>query len=83
MLFRSDDVRLIKIDVEGMELEVLKGAVLTIQAHDYPPIMFEAWTHKEWFQPKRQELISFLESLGYEIHNMGEDNVAIHKGEVK
>lgn len=77
------DVRLIKIDVEGMELDVLRGAVDTIKNNKYPPILFEAWQHKEWFQPRRQELYEFLQGLGYEITCTGEDNYAIYKGESK
>lgn len=77
------DVRLIKIDVEGMELSVLKGGLKFLEHNNYPPILFEAWTHKQWFLPRRQELMDFLDGLGYEVHSFGEDNVAIHKGESK
>ena len=77
--FQIDGVVLIKIDVEGMELDVLKGGIETIKYNNYPPIMFEAWTHKEWFLPRRTELVKFLEDLGYEVENYGEDNIAIHK----
>ena len=76
------NVRLIKIDVEGMELDVIKGGLMTIKHSNYPPILFEAWQHKEWFLPRRAELYKFLEDLGYEITCTGEDNYAIHKGEV-
>jgi FkbM family methyltransferase len=81
--FQIGNVRLIKIDVEGMELSVLKGGIETIKHNNYPPIMFEAWTHKDWFLPRRKELFEFLENLGYEITQMGEDNIAIYKGESK
>ena len=79
--FQIGGVVLIKIDVEGMELSVLKGAIETLKHNNYPPILFEAWQHKEWFAPRRQELYKFLEDLGYEITCTGEDNFAIHKGE--
>ena len=78
--FNINDIRLIKIDVEGMELDVLKGGLETIKRNNYPPILFEAWQHKEWFLPRRKELYTFLEDLGYEITCTGEDNYAIHKG---
>lgn len=71
---------LIKIDVEGMELDVIKGGLETLKMNGYPPILFEAWTVKEWFLPRRQELMKFLEDLGYEIISGGEDNLAIYKG---
>ncbi len=76
------DIRLIKIDVEGMELDVLMGGMETIKQNSYPPIVFEAWQHKAWFAPRRAELYAFLQDLGYEITCEGEDNYAIHKTEV-
>lgn len=80
--FQIGNVRLIKIDVEGMELNVLRGGIETLKYNKYPPILFEAWQHKEWFLPRRAELYKFLEDLGYEITCTGEDNYAIHKGEI-
>jgi FkbM family methyltransferase len=73
-----NDIKLIKIDVEGLELAVLVGAKNTIERNGFPPILFEAWANKEWFQPRRQDLFSYIESLGYEITNIGQDNVAQH-----
>jgi FkbM family methyltransferase len=75
-----NNVRLIKIDVEGLELEVLKGATQTIIKNGYPPIIFEAWTYKPWYMQKREELFNFIESLGYAIDSFGENNVAHYRG---
>jgi FkbM family methyltransferase len=72
------NVRLIKIDVEGLEMEVLKGALKTIEDNNFPPIIFEAWTYKPWYQNRRKELIKFIESLGYNITTVGENNIAQH-----
>ena len=73
-----NDIKLIKIDVEGLELAVLVGAKNTIERNEFPPILFEAWADKEWFQLRRQELFSYIESLGYEITTIGQDNLAQH-----
>jgi FkbM family methyltransferase len=73
-----DNIRLIKIDVEGHELEVIKGGIETIKANNYPPIIFEAWTWKPWYQAKRTALFEYLQGHGYEIKELGQNNIARH-----
>jgi FkbM family methyltransferase len=73
-----ENVRLIKIDVEGHELEVLRGGIETIKANNYPPIIFETWTWKPWYQEKRKALFDYLEGHGYHIQELGENNLAKH-----
>ena len=72
------NVRLIKIDVEGHELEVIKGGIETIKKNNYPPIIFEAWNWKPWFEPKRKALFEYLEGHGYNITEGGNNNLAQH-----
>ncbi len=75
--FMFNNIKLIKIDVEGHELEVLRGAHHTLIENHYPPIIFESWTWK--FQEKRLELFNYLKDLGYEITEVGQNNIAVKK----
>ncbi len=53
---------LIKIDVEGLELAVLKGLQRTLSGHD-PVLMFEA--HPEVDRAGAEATLEFLRSLGF------------------
>jgi len=55
----SVSVCFIKIDVEGMEIQVLKGAVKTIRKYK-PHVFAEAATKKDF-----RKIYSYLQSLGY------------------
>jgi len=57
------DIGFIKIDVEGNELNVLKGALNTLKQSNYPKILFESNTYNP-------ELFSFFTTLGYSIINI-------------
>ena len=60
--------QLIKIDVEGFEIEVLKGLERTLRAH-HPPVLFEhsVYRFKERQRPL-DEVVTYLQSLGYSVY---------------
>ncbi|MFG6466225.1 FkbM family methyltransferase [Roseateles sp. BYS87W] len=72
-------VRLVKIDVEGLELDVLRGAAGTLVRSGFPPILYEAWAF-DWYAERKAALEQFLQSLGYVLMNFdGSENfVAQH-----
>lgn len=64
-------IGLIKIDVEGMEFNVLRGAENIISLHK-PIILFELW--KSSFNNGTNDSIDFLRALGYKIYTLNESN---------
>ena len=68
---------LIKIDVEGLELQVLQGGAQCLAHHNYPPLLLEAWTG-DWFAPERQKLLDYIVALGYTTFAIGDELIAQH-----
>lgn len=68
-----EKIHLLKIDVEGAEMDVLCGAKNTILKHK-PVISIESFNHKD-------ELNNFMESLSYEMVRVvrDEDFIYVHK----
>lgn len=60
--FKYENVSFIKIDVEGWELEVLKGSLETIN-QSTPEMLIEVWEDTK----RRQEIEDFLAKLNYKI----------------
>ena len=67
------NIGFVKIDVEGMELEVLEGMGETIRANGLPPIMVEIWgtvdwrkKHSEYYTKNASDIHEKLLSFGYD-----------------
>jgi FkbM family methyltransferase len=72
-----DNLKLIKIDVEGHELNVLKGAILTLKKFK-PVILFELTI--EDFKDGVPNTIDFLEKNGYQIYaHLTKENIGIRR----
>lgn len=71
----SQSIRLIKIDVEGFEIEVLKGAGLTIQKH-HPFFSIDIHKHPTADGDTEPEVKSILGSFGYRFDRLGHVLVA-------
>lgn len=70
-------IGVLKIDVEGHELEVLKGATKLIDKHQIRDIIFEEWN--KYPTP----MTEFLEEHGYTLFYLGEHFLGIEVGDIK
>jgi FkbM family methyltransferase len=65
------EVAFVKIDVEGMELEVLRSGEGLLRAQA-PMLFFETWQLRE-FEAPRRELLQYVLGLGYAVLQVGGD----------
>lgn len=63
-----ENIGFIKIDVENNELQVLQGGVKTLEASNYPKIVFE-------MNESNPALINFLNDLNYKIIRVSYNNM--------
>tara|TARA_B100000963_G_scaffold360457_1_gene391412 strand:- start:2132 stop:2959 length:828 start_codon:yes stop_codon:yes gene_type:complete len=70
----SERVSVIKMDIQGSELDALKGSISLIQ-RDRPVIIFE---HEDRYHKDpetiKKELIEVFKSLSYEVYSINSDN---------
>ncbi len=64
--FEFSNVGLLKVDCEGAELDVLKGAKNTLITHGRPPLFFECWADERG--QRRDELFAWVKAFGYDVH---------------
>lgn len=72
--YNLEDCHFIKLDIEGMELEALKGAEKTIEK--FKPMMLI-----EVIKTDRAELAGLLDGLGYVSHPFSGNFLAVHKSD--
>lgn len=82
----NEKIKLIKIDVQGMELEVLKGAKNLILKYN-PYIIIELEWYIKDYNSSNEDIINFLKELNYEIYviesDWPTDFIAIHKSNIE
>lgn len=70
--FQLENIGLIKIDVEGLEQQVIEGMTETLKRNHYPRILFESWAEFREAEgvparKLRRDLFERFESIGYTV----------------
>ena len=77
--FKFDfEISLIKVDVEGYELEFFRGGEETIKSNSFPPIIFELWDGMSWYEEKAHQTKEILVDWGYEFNEFDREILAQH-----
>ncbi len=66
--FNLDNVSFIKIDVEGHEIEVLKGARATLERNK-PVMVIEVYGRSD-----KDDRLDFIRSLGYDVTHISDED---------
>jgi FkbM family methyltransferase len=70
------DIDLIKVDIEGTELDFFLGGAKTIARSNFPPIIFELWEGKDWYEERAFKTEETLVSWGYKLDKLGREVLA-------
>lgn len=76
-----DDLRFVKLDVEGHEAPALRGMARTLERSGWPSLMMEAWEDQgdPAFAKLRADLVGTAEAMGYDVTVLGELVLAQHR----
>jgi FkbM family methyltransferase len=75
--YPDKNLKLVKISVCGMELDVIEGAISVFISNDFPPVIFETWQELDWYKRYDEKICNSLTAIGYEyIHDMGSHKIA-------
>ena len=77
--FNFEDVDYIKIDVEGHELKVLKGAINTINKCSPLIVVEENGSAEKWNKGIENEALNYLQELGYKIVAQNRNDYILEK----
>jgi FkbM family methyltransferase len=67
-------VNLLKIDAEGVELDILKGGGNFFAMHGFPPILLKV-SSESWCSENKTNCIRLLETLGYILTELGHNDL--------
>lgn len=70
----KNDIALMKVDVEGFELSVFRGAIQTMQAGRLPVILFEMNQLYLRYGVSADDIFSYLRAAGYQIGRYEHDS---------
>lgn len=75
--YDEENVILLKISVNGMEIDVLNGAVRFLVNNNFPPVIFETWQYLDWYKDYDEAICKKLIDIGYDyFHDMGSHKIA-------
>ena len=83
--YLNEDIAVFKADVEGAELEVIKGSIQTIREKqpfiilEILPVYSEMDDNGLYRKNRQDELLTLLKSSGYKLYRIVEDQLALEE----